>query len=374
LNLPILVLLKVSTILKNYFKKEGLNMKKTYQLAIIGFGGMGKQHEKLLKKQQTIQVRGIYDIDPKVILEANQEKIFCYDSFDHVLKDKALDILLIATPNYLHKEMSILAMKAGKHVICEKPVTLNALELTEILDVQKSTQRVFMVHQNRRWDEDFLTVKKVYDEASLGHLYHLEQRVFGSRGIPTDWRRLKKEGGGMLLDWGVHMLDRLLLMIPEKVVEVYCKLSFALEEDADDGFWLFLTFESGKTALCDVGTINLQNLPKWYVKFQKGTLMIDDWHMNGRIVELKHADSHDAKPIVAGAGLTKTMAPRTDGSTITKPLDIVYGNILEFYESFVETIEGGKPRIKNEEVLQVMRLIDLAFESNRLRQVIHTNL
>jgi len=178
----------------------------------------------------------------------------------------------------------------------------------------------------------------------------------------------------MLLDWGVHMLDRLLKLIDEKVVEVYCKLSFVLEEDADDGFWLFLTFESGKTALCDVGTINLQNLPKWYVKFQKGTFMIDDWHMNGRIVKLKHAKEHDAKPIVAGAGLTKTMAPRTDQSTITEPLDIVYGNIYEFYTNFIDTIEGLEPIIKNEEVLRVMKLIDIAFESDAKHQVMKTNI
>jgi len=349
-------------------------MKKTYQLVIIGYGGMGKQHNQLLKKQTEINVCGIYDIDPEVVLNAQHNKIKCYTSYTDVLNDSFVDIVLIATPNHLHKDLSIQAMYAGKHVICEKPVTLNSQELEEIIEVQQKTNQIFMVHQNRRWDEDFLTVKKVYDEKSLGKLYHLEQRVFGSRGIPTDWRKIKAFGGGMLLDWGVHMLDRLLIMIPEKVIEVYCKLSYALEEESDDGFWLLLTFESGITALLDVGTINLQNLPKWYVKFQKGTMMIDDWHMNGRIVKLKNANEADAKPIVAGAGLTKTMAPRDDDSIIREPLDVVYGNILEFYHNFIESINGKSQVIKNEEVLRVMKLIDLAYESDVMRQVVHTNI
>jgi predicted dehydrogenase len=349
-------------------------MNKTYQLVIVGFGGMGKQHYHLLKKQTTLHVRGIYDIDASVTKDATSQGLFCYDAFEVVLQDPLVDVILIATPNHFHEALSIAALEAGKHVICEKPVTLNSQQLIHIIEVQQKTHRVFMVHQNRRWDEDFLTIKKLYDTESLGKMYHVEQRVFGSRGIPTDWRRVKAFGGGMLLDWGVHMLDRLLLMIDEKITEVYCKLSYALEEDADDGFWLFLTFESGKTALCDVGTINLQNLPKWFVKFQKGTAMIDDWHMNGRIVKLKHTDEADAKPIVAGAGLTKTMAPRTDDSTITEPLDIVYGNIFEFYQNFVDTIQGQEPWIKNEQVLRVMRLIDMAYESDQKHQVIHTYL
>lgn len=349
-------------------------MKTIYDLALIGFGGMGKQHATLLQKNTRIHIKGVFDIDSVAQQEAWNRGYFCYSSWDEVLEDHDIDIILIATPNHTHKDLSIQSLLAQKHVICEKPVTLNSEELQAILEVSKTSKKVFMVHQNRRWDEDFLTVKKVYDEQSLGGMYHLEQRVFGSRGIPTDWRKYQAFGGGMLLDWGVHMLDRLLLMIQEKVVEVYCKLSFALQEDADDGFWLFLVFESGKTALCDVGTINLQNLPKWYVKFQKGTMMIDDWHMNGRIVELKYASEHDAKPIVAGAGLTKTMAPRLDDSTFTKPLDIVRGNVLEFYDNFIDTIEAKEPIVKNDHVLRVMKLIDLAFESDRQHQVIKTSL
>jgi len=343
-------------------------MSKT-SLVIIGFGGMGEQHYKLLENHPEIQVTGICDISSERLAFAKQLGLKGYESHEDVLKDPSVDIVLIATPNNTHKEIAIAALNSKKHVICEKPVTLNALELEEILSVQEKTGMVFMVHQNRRWDEDFLTIKKIYDTKQLGELYHIEQRVFGSRGIPGDWRKYENFGGGMLLDWGVHMIDRLLVMIPEKITTVDCFLSFALQEEVDDGFHVYLEFESGKTAICEVGTTNLISLPKWYVTFSKGTAVVEDWHLNGQIVSLKNTDKNDARPIVAGAGLTKTMAPRMDDSTTTLPLDKVMKDHKEFYSNFINVInKKEEPFIKNTEVLRVMRLIDALFVSHKTKQ------
>lgn len=340
-----------------------------YSLVIIGFGGMGSQHYNLLQKHPLINITGVCDINLERQNEARKENLKVYDSYESVIKDSSVDIVLIATPNHIHKEIAVAALNGKKHVICEKPVTLNAKELEEILDAQKRSGYVFMVHQNRRWDEDFLTIKKIYDTKQLGELYHVEQRVFGSRGIPGDWRKNKEFGGGMLLDWGVHMLDRLLVMIPEKILTVDCFLSFSLKEEVDDGYHVHLTFESGKTAICEVGTTNLISLPKWYVTFSKGTAIVEDWHLNGRIVSLKNTDENDARPIVAGAGLTKTMAPRNDDSTITIPLDKVYKDHKEFYTNFIDVVEKkAEPFVKNEEVLRVMKLIDASFMSHEIGQ------
>lgn len=342
---------------------------KKYNLVIIGFGGMGSQHYNLLENHNLINVSGICDINSDRRNEAKSFGLTIYETYESVLQDKLVDAILIATPNHIHKEIAIAALNSKKHVICEKPVTLNSSELEEILATQEKTGYVFMVHQNRRWDEDFLTIKKIYDTKQLGEMYHVEQRVFGSRGIPGDWRKYKEYGGGMLLDWGVHMIDRLLVMVPEKIKTVDCHLSFSLKEEVDDGYHLRVTFENGSTAICEVGTTNLISLPKWYVTFSKGTAVIEDWHMNGKIVSLKNVGNHDARPIVAGAGLTKTMAPRMDDSTITLPLDKVYKDHKEFYSNFIDVIENkDEPFVKNHEVLRVMKLIDTAFLSDKLNQ------
>ena len=105
-------------------------------------------------------------------------------------------------------------MKAGKNVISEKPITLSSADLEEMKETSESTGRFLTVHQNRRWDEDYLTVKEILREGKLGELFRLESRVHGSRGIPGDWRQEKEHGGGMVLDWGVHLLDQALLFFP----------------------------------------------------------------------------------------------------------------------------------------------------------------
>ena len=346
-------------------------MNKQYNTVIIGFGGMGEQHFHVLEDNQYLKVIGVFDISPERSEVAERCGLYTYASLEEVLNDNKVDVCLIATPNDTHKEISIECLKKSKHVICEKPVTTNARDLEEILNVQEETGYVFMVHQNRRWDEDFLTIKKIYDTNKLGDLYRIEQRVYGSRGIPGDWRKYKASGGGMLLDWGVHMLDRLLVMIPEKIETLFCILSYVLNEEVDDGYKVFIEFESGKTALIEVGTTNLISLPKWYATFSRGTAIIEDWEMNGRIVELKFFDEADAKPIVAGAGLTKTMAPRQDNSTKTSPLEIVYQDNKEFYKNFVDVIEkNNQALVKNSEVLRVMKVIDALFISSVSNQVI----
>ena len=102
---------------------------------------------------------------------------------------------MIATPNDLHKELSIAALKAGKHVVCEKPVALNTAELDEIVAVAQETGNTFMVHQNRRWDPDFLLVRELYRNGQIGDLFQLESRVQGANGIPGDWRHVKNKVG-----------------------------------------------------------------------------------------------------------------------------------------------------------------------------------
>ena len=80
-------------------------------------------------------------------------------------------------------------MKAGKHVISEKPVTMSCAELEEVRAVSEKTGKVFTVHQNRRMDKDFLIVKKAFADGVLGNVFSIESRVQGARGVPEGWRQ-----------------------------------------------------------------------------------------------------------------------------------------------------------------------------------------
>ncbi len=153
-----------------------------------------------------------------------------------------MDFVTIATPNDFHKPIAIQAMAAGKHVISEKPVTLSSRDLQAMIDASRKYDRVFSVHQNRRWDEDFLVMKQIYNENMLGRVFNIESRVHGSRGVPGDWRNTWLQGGGMILDWGVHMLDQLLQLVDDDVISTFCTVSHVTNDEVDDGFKAILTF------------------------------------------------------------------------------------------------------------------------------------
>ncbi len=346
---------------------------KIYNMAIVGYGGMGSYHTKLIEPVDSIQVTGVFDINKDRMKAAAEKGYKAYESLDELLADNTVDIVLIATPNDVHRDLAISSLRAGKHVICEKPVTITSGELQDIMAVQKETNRVFTVHQNRRWDEDFLTIKHLIDTKQIGETFHLESRVQGANGIPGDWRQVKAPGGGMLLDWGVHLLDQLLLITDSKIDSVWTELSFILGTEVDDGFTSFIKFKDGLTALIEVGTTNYVKLPRWYVKGTEGSAILRDWDLSGEIVRNNpDVAKVEPKPIKAGQGLTKTMAPPSEESTLKLPLEKPPVPEQSFYENFIAAIEGTSPQlVKNEEALRVLRLIEAIFESAEKRAVLN---
>lgn len=336
-----------------------------FRVGMIGFGGMAGWHRELIETIEGLEVGGIYDIREERLKYAKGLGLNVYTSEEDLLRDETIDFVLIAAPNDIHKPAAIAAMRAGKHVVSEKPVTLSSADLDEMIAVSEETGRFFTVHQNRRWDEDFLTIKKVIEEGILGEVFRIESRVHGSRGIPGDWRQEKEQGGGMVLDWGVHLFDQILLMKGEtKCTKVYATLTNITNQIVDDGFYAELTFEDGQQVFVEVGTSNFINLPRWYVLGQNGTAIIYDWDLSGKIVRASGMDESDVVPVKTAAGLTKTMAPRREDSIFTEDLPKVKSDIRGFYRNVMGVIRGEEtPTVKLPEVKRVMRLMEAVFES-----------
>ena len=157
-------------------------------------------------------------------------------------------------------------MRAGKNVISEKPVTLCSEDLEEMIAVSNETGMLFTVHQNRRWDNDYRTIKNIYDKGELGRVHAIDSKVYGSRGIPGDWRREKQHGGGMVLDWGVHLLDQILMLNEnKKMISVYATVTNVTNDEVDDGFRAVIKFEDGPECLVEVFTNNFIEAPRWYM-------------------------------------------------------------------------------------------------------------
>jgi predicted dehydrogenase len=350
---------------------------KKHNLGIIGLGGMGNWHRELINEAtwfdgkklgdqgfENLSASGSYDIDDARQKFAVEHGLRAYGSLEELLGDPGLDIVLVSVPNELHKPMVLKALEAGKHVLCEKPAALNSTELREMIDASRKAGKVLAVHQNRRWDEDYLTAKKIYDEKILGDVFRIESRVHGSRGIPGDWRGLPEHGGGMVLDWGVHILDQALQMIPGKLKKVYATFTHVTNELVDDGFYAELTFENGLVYLAEVGTSNFINLPRWYILGRDGTALMEDFSPKGKIVRVTDWSRNDAVPIKTAAGLTKTMAPRTTETIKEEPLPVVKSDIRDFYRNFVKTVEGQEALVVSlDSVLRNMLLMEAIFRS-----------
>lgn len=343
--------------------------------ALIGYGGMGAWHVDKLRTVAGISIRGIYDIDPARVKAAEADGLYAYPSLEALIEDPDVRLVTIATPNDVHRDIAIAAMRAGKDVVCEKPVTLCSDDLQAIFDASQETGRLFTVHQNRRWDEDFLTVRRILAENTLGRVFNIESRVHGSRGVPGDWRNKKRHGGGMVLDWGVHLLDQLLLMVKEDVISTYCTVSHVTNDEVDDGFKAIITFASGLTAHVEVGTSNFIDLPRWYVQGENGTALIRDWAMNGEIVKVSDWEKRDAVPVVTAAGLTKTMAPRTDETIRRFPLPEVTSDVRDFYRNIIRAIEGEEEMtVTHAQLMRVMRLMEAMLLSAERNEVVHSRI
>ena len=167
------------------------------RIVIIGYGGMGSYHQKELIPQELVDVGGIYDIAQTAQDKAREAGLTVYDSLEQVLNDESVEAVLVATPNDVHQDLSIAALRGGKQVICEKPVAMNVSELDAILEVAAETGNTFMVHQNRRWDPDFLVIRDLYQKGQIGDLFQIESRVHGANGIPGDWREQAAHGGSI---------------------------------------------------------------------------------------------------------------------------------------------------------------------------------
>ena len=347
-----------------------------YKMGIIGFGGMGHHHAEMLSDYGRVSVKGVYDVNPERNKVAENKGLTAYSSADALFADREIDVVLIATTNEVHKELAVKAMESGKHVICEKPVTMDSNELSEIMEVAKRTGKVFTINQNRRTDKDFLLMKENVEAGLLGEPYVFESRVEGSRGVPPGWRALKHLGGGMMLDWGVHLIDQLLFMINEKVVNIFCKMYSVHYPEVDDNFRLTFTFESGKTAHIEVGTNNYITHPRWHVTGADGTLRIDDWSCDGKVVRCIDKENVWVDEIVyTKAGPTKTMAPRSEKSTETILIsddstesgqDAFTKSAAVVYDQFFAAVDGVAPlTITAEQAMRVMKIMEAAFESSR---------
>lgn len=333
---------------------------KKIKIAIVGFGGMGEWHYRQMTASGLFEIAGVYDISEERCARARELGLRVWQSPAFIATEPALDAVLIATPNDLHLPYVEYFAPRRLNIICEKPAALTSGYFDIMNELARKNGVVLAVHQNRRWDADFLTVKKIKEEGSLGEIYDIESAVTGSHGIPGAWRKERARGGGMMLDWGVHLIDQLLQFDKSEVVDVDCEMSYAEGFEVEDGFCLRLKFASGLSARILVDTNCFINRPRWRIQGTLGTAVIENWDRKGEIVRVKERVDRSLCGVKAGNGYTRTMADRSQSTVERLPLPSVEAEEFAFYKNFVSALGGGELAVKPEEVSRVLKVMGIS--------------
>ena len=343
------------------------------RLAVIGYGGMGNWHCAHAMNSDVVELAGIYDIKEEKRNLARSRGVRVYETLEEVLSDPTVDILTLAVPNDCHKELAVRGLGAGKNVISEKPVTLCSADLEEMIAASEKAGKLFSVHQNRRFDTDYLAVRSIFESGEIGNVFCIESRVHGSRGIPGDWRKEKEHGGGMILDWGVHLIDQALQMVPYPVTSVYATLDHITNSEVDDGCKIDIFFENGTLYRVEVGTCNFINLPRFYLLGTDGSALIRDWPSPVEVARVKTWENSDAVPVRTAAGITKTMAPRTAETTESYTVPQPSADVHDYYRNFCAAIDGITTQlVTHPEMRRVMKVMEAAFASGESHEVVKT--
>lgn len=343
------------------------------KVGIIGFGYMGNFHYEKVSHFDDIEVTCAFDNNDEKLKDAVEKGLKVYRTLDEFLAEE-IDLAVITAPNQWHEKYAVAAMKAGKNVLCEKPATMSVEEMEHIISVSEETGKFFTVHQQRRFDPDYRVVKDVVNSGVIGKITTIESRVLGERGVCFGWRADPESGGGMLYDWGVHLIDQILQLYPEeKVKSIYARVLSVLTPAVDDLFDITLNLSNGVCAKVNVGTFALQKLPRWFVFGDRGTLKLEDFSgVEGGVARIK-GDVQGFESVVGqkNLGPSRTMAPLKPEYLEKIDLPKEENMTLEYWRNIVEVLKGNEtPYVTTSQILRQMKIVEAAFKSAEKDEVI----
>ncbi|NQU03390.1 MAG: Gfo/Idh/MocA family oxidoreductase [Syntrophaceae bacterium] len=381
---------------------------KIIKTGIIGFGLSGRVfHAPSLHTNPNFTLYKVVERHRE-----DSKKIYPYlavvKDWHELLTDPAIDLVVVATPNILHYPMVKECIQAGKHVVVEKPFTVSTAQADELIKLAESCDRKIFVYHNRRWDGDFLTVKKVLKSNILGNLTTYEAHFDRYRPdlIPGAWREEDQRGSGILYDLGSHLIHQALHLfgIPFKIRAIIT--SKRKGNKVDDCFDLIFTYQGLKlpakscgespTAKENVDFIRSLTPPQatgnalavqfkailkadMLVKEEGPRFMIEG--ERGSFAKYGTDPQEEAlkkgiMPDRNGWGkespeIRGTIIYAYKGLNIEGKIETEAGRYQEFYNNVSAVLaKGHEMAVKPIEARNVIRMIELAFESSKTRSEI----
>lgn len=335
----------------------------------IGVAGLGRigwgEHCRRLSQHPAFTLTAVQDVLPERLAEAEREyRVKTFADFEEMLASGGLEAVVVATPTHLHKPMVIAALKAGLHVLVEKPIAVDATEGTAMLRAARRYDRVLTVYQSARSSAMFQTLRKLVNSGVIGTMYHA--RTGGFRyARRNDWQSLQKYGGGMLNNHGVHALDQLLQLCGYDVKRVFGYLrAVATVGDADDVARVFFETRSGVVGEADINQASVINPYRWIVWGTHGAISVrgDEWDF--RVARFS-PDQLPPRTVQRGLASEDRLYPSDDVAVTEErvPVDRTLG--VSIHGNFAKAIRrGAELFVKPEESVAVMKVIDQCREGN----------
>lgn len=291
---------------------------------------------------------------------------------DEVIQDPAIELIIVNTPNETHFPFAVQALEAGKHVVVEKPFTVTIKEANELIELSKRKNKILSAFQNRRWDGDFLTLKKVIDEKWVGKIVEFEAHYDRFRNYieSNTWKEEEGIGKGILYNLGSHMLDQALVLfgMPD---EVDARVGIQRPGGRVDDFYDIRLQYKDLNVIIKSSYLVREQGPRYILHGTEGSFIT-----SSGIDPQEQALKEKKIPGSAGWGTHDKeswgkLNTTVNGLHVEGKIETIPGNYMAFYQNLYEVIrEGGPLDVKPEQARDVIILIEAAYESNRQRRAI----
>ena len=294
-----------------------------------------------------------------------------YRTLEEMLADDALELVIVNTPNFTHYEYTKKALLAGKHVIVEKPFTVSVEEGVELIGLAKTQNKILSVYQNRRYDSDYKTIKKILEENLLGDLVEAEFHFdrYSENLSPKIHKEIPGPGTGTLYDLGSHLIDQAVQLfgMPDAVfadIRVVRDIS-----KVDDYFDLLLYYPKLRVRIKSSYQVR-EPLPGYVLHGAKGSFIKPKTNVQEVALQAGEQPTSDDWGLEPESerGLLHT---EKNGKVIREYIQSERGNYGEYYDGIYEAIRNDKPvPVSAAEGLNVIKIIEAAFKSDRLKHII----
>lgn len=344
-------------------------MNKVIRVGIIGFGAAGQiYHAPILTCVDGLELTMIRASRPDqvALAHARYPQATVVNNNDAIINNGDIELVVVATPNESHHKLAKAAMLAGKHVVVEKPFTITTQEADDLITVSKQHHKILTVNQNRRFEGDYATIKKIINSGMLGELAEFESHYDRFRNFlrPNAWREEDTPGAGIFYDLGAHLIDQALDLFGLPITLTADLRLQRKDAKAIDNFELVMNYKNLKVTIKG-GMLVREPLPRFIILGEQGSFVKYGTDVQEEALKAGGIPNKSSQWGSEPQSAWGTINTNYKGMHLVSKVETERGNYVNFYQNVYDTIVGKATLIvKPEESRNTIRIITLAIQSN----------